>query len=112
MTQLKNCTKQEPDFPLFFSISCIHLQFHWTMQGQIGRLSKPPGGFFTSSIVPVNKVTDFFTRWPSFTLLSLQLKSKQATGIPPRPSKSVAENQNQLTKQTEQNKKMNIMCEK
>ena len=36
-----NCSKQEPDFPFFFSISCIHLQFLWTMQVQTRRLSKP-----------------------------------------------------------------------
>ena len=66
----------------------------------------------TSSIVPVNEVTDFFTQWLSIPLLSLQVKSKKATGIPPRPSKSVGENQNQTTKPIEQNKKMNIVCEK
>ena len=66
----------------------------------------------TSSIVPVNEVIDFFTHWPSVPLLSLQVKSKKATGIPPRPSKSVGENQNQTTKPIEQNKKMNIVCEK
>jgi len=66
----------------------------------------------TSSIVPVNEVTNFFTHWLSIPLLSLQVKSKQATGIPPRPSKSVGENQNQTTKPIEQNKKMKIVCEK
>ena len=66
----------------------------------------------TSSIVPVNEVTDFFTQWLSIPLLSLQVKSKKSTGIPPRPSKSVGENQNQTTKPTEQNKKMKIVCEK
>ena len=66
----------------------------------------------TSSIVPVNEVTNFFTHWLSIPLLSLQVKRKQATGIPPRPSKSVGENQNQTTKPTEQNKKMKIVCEK
>ena len=45
-----------------------------------------------SSIVSVNEVTDFFTHSPSFPLLSLQVKSKQATGIP-HPSKSVGEKQ-------------------
>ena len=66
----------------------------------------------TSSIVPVTEVTNFFTQWLSIPLLSLQVKSKKATGIPPRPSKSVGENQNQTTKPIEQNKKMKIVCEK
>ena len=55
----QNRSKHEPDFSLFFSISCVHLQFMWMMQDQTGRLSKPrapscqsyllllePGGFF------------------------------------------------------------------
>ena len=66
----------------------------------------------TSSIVPVNEVTDFFTQWLSIPLLSLQVKRKKETGIPPRPSKSVGENQNQTTNPIEQNKKMKIVCEK
>ena len=43
-------------------------------------------------MLQVNEVTDFFTHWPSFPLLSLQVKSNQATGLP-RPSKSVVEEQ-------------------
>ena len=73
MTQLKNCSKQEPDFPLFFSILCIHLQFPWTMQGQNGRLSKLP-----ASIVPVNEVTNFFTHLYSSNIVPI---SKHAIGI-------------------------------
>ena len=74
------------------------------MQRQTRRLSKPPGSFFTSSIMPVKEVTDFFTRLPSLPLPSLYLKSKQVAGIP-HPSKSVGEKQ--ATKQRiQQNRKI------
>ena len=66
------------------------------------------GNQAATSIMLVNEVTDFFTHWPSFPLLSMQVRSKQATGIP-RPSKSAGEtSSNQTTKPTEQKKKMNV----
>ena len=46
----QNYSKQEPDFLSFFSISCIHLQFLWTMQGQTGCLSNSPTG--TAQLLP------------------------------------------------------------